>query len=186
MKQFNNLTIILGLLILSLFSLVFPKAGFANEKVNKFGIHILDPSDLQKAQELVNSSGGDWGWVTVVIRDDDMNFDKWQAFMNECRERHLVPLVRIATHLEGTNWIKPILEDSQKWAEFLNRLNWPVKDQYVILFNEPNHAKEWGGEVNPKEYARILLDFSSKFKIQNTKCRARLGSTKWERNNGSF
>jgi len=169
MKQFNNLTIILGLLILSLFSLVFPKAGFANEKVNKFGIHILDPSDLKNAQELVNSSGGDWGWVTVVIRDDDMNFDKWQNFMDECRERHLVPLVRIATHLEGSNWVKPKIEDAANWADFLDRLNWPIKDRNIIFFNEPNHAKEWGGETNPQEYGRILSEFVEKFKIYNLK-----------------
>jgi len=156
------------LVILSFLALIFPKTVFAEEKVNKFGIHVLDPSDLPKAQELVNSSGGDWGWVTVVIRDDDLSFDKWQAFMNECRERHLVPLVRIATHLEGPNWVKPKVEDADKWANFLNSLNWPEKDRYVILFNEPNHTKEWGGEVNPKEYAKILEEFSNKFHSLNT------------------
>jgi len=159
----------ISFLILSFLSLIFPKKILATAEINKFGIHILDPSDLPKAQELVNSSGGDWGWVTVVIRDDDMNQDKWQDFMDECRIRHLIPLVRVATHLEGENWAKPKLEDSQKWAEFLNNLNWPVKDQYVIVFNEPNQAKEWGGEINPKEYAKILSEFNSKFKILNSK-----------------
>jgi hypothetical protein len=132
---------------------------------NKFGIHILEPQDLPKAAELVNSSGGDWGYVTIVIRDDDMNFEKWQDFMDQCREKHLIPLVRIATHLENGIWVKPRIEDAQKWLEFLDRLNWPVKDQYVIIYNEPNQAKEWGGEIKPKEYAKILAEFSSKFKV---------------------
>ncbi|MCL5090619.1 MAG: hypothetical protein M1514_01270, partial [Patescibacteria group bacterium] len=137
------------LYILSFFSLLWPKSALAEEKCNKFGIHILEPNELAKAQELVNSSGGDWGWVTVVIRDDDLNYDKWQGFMDQCRERHLIPLVRIATHTVGSSWIKPTKEDAVKWANFLSSLNWPVEDKYVIVFNEPNHAKEWGGEVNP-------------------------------------
>jgi len=159
------------ILILSLFSLIFPRPIFSSEKINKFGIHILEPNDLSLAQELVNSSGGEWGWVTVVIRDDDMNFDKWQGFMDECREKHLVPLVRMATHLEGENWVKPNPADSEKWANFLGSLNWPTENQYVILFNEPNHAKEWGGEVNPREYSRILSDFSEKLKVKSLKFR---------------
>jgi len=80
-------------LILSFLAIFSQKTVFAVEPINKFGIHILEPYDLPKAQELVNSSGGDWGWVTTVIRDDDMNLDKWQGFMNECRERHLIPIV---------------------------------------------------------------------------------------------
>jgi len=156
-------------LILTLFSLILPQNIWAEEKSNKFGIHILGPADLKKAQELVNSSGGDWGWVTVVIREDDLNRDKWQDFMDQCREKHLIPLVRIATHLENSNWVKPKFEDSQKWADFLSSLNWPVEDQFVIIFNEPNQAKEWGGEVNPKEYSRLLLDFNLKFKVQSAK-----------------
>ncbi|MGI5826691.1 MAG: hypothetical protein ACOX50_04750, partial [Patescibacteria group bacterium] len=88
-------------IILTFFSLIFSGPVFAIEanqenKINKFGIHILETTDLEKARELVNSTGGDWGWVTIVIRDDEMDFDKWQNFMDQCREKHLVPLVRIA------------------------------------------------------------------------------------------
>ncbi len=156
-------------LILSFLALFFPKEVSAQNNINKFGIHILEPTDLPRAQELVNSSGGDWGWVTVVIRDDDMNFDKWQGFMDECRERHLIPIVRIASHLEGENWAKPKVDDANSWVNFLDSLNWPVSNQYVIIFNEPNHAKEWGGEVNPQEYAKILNEFIQKFQISNFK-----------------
>jgi len=155
------------LIILSFFFLFWPKIIFATE--NKFGIHILEPSDIDKAVELVNSSGGDWGYVTIVIRDDDLNFDKWQGFMDECRQKHLIPLVRIATHLKGENWVKPKIEDAEKWSNFLGSLNWPVTDQFVIIFNEPNQAKEWGGEVNPREYARILSGFNEKLKMENEK-----------------
>jgi hypothetical protein len=134
---------------------------------NKFGIHILEPSDLDKAQELVNSTGGDWGWVTVVIREDDLNFDKWQGFFDQCREKHLIPLVRVATRTQGAFWEKPRAEDADRWADFLSSLNWPTQDQYVIIFNEPNHAKEWQGELNPRQYARILAAFAGKLKEKN-------------------
>jgi len=152
--------------IIAFIILIFPPC-LALAAENKFGIHILEPSDLPKAAELVNSSGGDWGYVTIVIRDDDMNFEKWQDFMDKCRETHLVPLIRIATHLENGVWVKPKIEDAQKWLEFFGRLNWPVKNQYVIIFNEPNQAKEWGGVINPREYAHILSDFNEKLKIKN-------------------
>jgi len=143
------------------FFFLFPKNILAGG--NKFGIHILEPTDLPKAAELVNSNGGDWGWVTVVIREDDLNFQKWQDFMNQCREKHLLPIVRLATHQEKDFWTTPSPTDSQKWVNFLNRLNWPTKDQYIIVFNEPNHAKEWGGKISPEQYAKVLAEFAEKF-----------------------
>lgn len=145
------------------------KVGADEPKINKFGIHILQPADLERASELVNSSGGDWGWVTVVIRDDERNPEKWQNFMDEARQSHLIPLVRLATHLEKDIWVKPQKEDAPKWANFLANLNWPVEDRYVIIFNEPNQAKEWGGEVNPGEYAQILEEFARALKAKNEK-----------------
>jgi hypothetical protein len=139
----------------------------AQKTANKFGIHILEPSDLKRASELVNSTGGDWGWVTVVIREDDRDRDKWQAFFDQCRQEHLIPIVRIATKIEGSGWAKPRAEQAREWADFLASLNWPTKDQYVTVFNEPNHAKEWGGELNPREYSRILAEFIARFKEKN-------------------
>jgi len=147
------------------FFFLFPKNILAEG--NKFGIHILEPTDLPKAAELVNSNGGDWGWVTVVIREDDLNFQKWQEFMDFCREKHLVPLVRLATHQEKDFWTAPLPSDSQKWINFLNSLNWPIKDQYIIVFNEPNHAKEWGGKISPEQYAKVLAEFAEKFHQTN-------------------
>lgn len=157
----------LFLLCLSFF--FFSRADYleAQQLTNKFGIHILSPQDLGKAQKLVNSNGGDWGFVTIVIRDDEMDFGKWQNFFDECRERHLIPLVRIATHLEGSNWVKPQNSDIEKWSQFLGNLNWPIKERYVIIYNEPNHAKEWGGEVNPADYAQMLNRAIDQFKQKN-------------------
>lgn len=164
----KKITFLFSFLILSFLNLIIPDIARGQENLNKFGIHILNKEDLEKARELVNSSGGDWGWVTVVIRDDEQDKNYWQDFFDQCREKHLIPLVRIATHLEEDFWVKPKLKDAEKWADFLGDLNWPTKDQYVIVFNEPNHAKEWGGEIDPEEYAKILQNFISKFKVQSS------------------
>src|SRR3989344_5906297 len=64
---------------------------------NKFGIHILFISELDKAKELVNSAGGDWGYVTIPIQATDKDLEKWQKFMDSARENHIIPIIRIAT-----------------------------------------------------------------------------------------
>ncbi|MFH1601918.1 MAG: hypothetical protein ABIB61_03105 [Candidatus Shapirobacteria bacterium] len=128
----------------------------------------MEPGDLPAAQELVNSNGGDWGYVTVVIREDDLDFQKWQNFFDDCRRRHLIPIVRIATYMQSDAfWAKPGLDDLEKWPKFLNSLNWPNKQQIVIIFNEPNHNLEWGGEANPQEYALVLEKLVKLFKEKN-------------------
>lgn len=123
---------------------------------NRFGIHITDKHDLEAAARLVNSNGGDWGYVKFVIREDQMDIARWQAMFDRMRELRLIPIVRIATRVEGSSWIKPLENKAKDWANFLNSLNWITRNRYVVLFNEPNHAKEWGGELKPDEYARML------------------------------
>lgn len=125
---------------------------------NKFGIHLIHPTkdETSPAAELINSSGGDWGYVTVLIESKDKSKDKWQDFFNELRRRHLVPIVRIASSPEGSNWKVPNDGEEEAWADFLNSLNWPVKNRYVTIYNEPNQGQEWGGSVDPASYAKIL------------------------------
>ena len=122
---------------------------------------------MENAVVLVNSNGGDWGYVTVVIQDNDLNKRKWQDFFDQCREKHLIPLVRLATHSEGENWVKPSSVQIVQYSNFLDSLNWPIKTRYIIVFNEPNHTKEWGGQTNPKEYAQILNQAIIIFKQKN-------------------
>ena len=38
---------------------------------NKAGVHILDPSEIDSAARLVNSNGGDWGYLTIPIQPTD-------------------------------------------------------------------------------------------------------------------
>src|SRR4030042_6845122 len=88
---------------------------------NKFGIHLAVASeeDLIDAATLVNSSGGDWGYVTVVIQENDLDQNKWQNVFDKMRELHLIPIVRIATSPQpGGFWRRPDVEDAEKWVNF--------------------------------------------------------------------
>src|SRR3989304_2711614 len=67
---------------------------------NKYGIHILFPEEISEAAHLVNSSGGDWGYVTIPIRASAKNLEKWQKFMDESAKLHLIPLIRIAPDVD--------------------------------------------------------------------------------------
>lgn len=131
---------------------------------NKYGIHIVEPNDIADAARLVNSSGGDWGYVTLVIQEDDRDHDKWQRVFNQMRSLHLQPIVRLATHIQGDSWAKPYTDSAKDWARFLNSLNWPAENRYVVIFNEPNHANEWGKTLDPEDYANVLKEHAQAFK----------------------
>lgn len=131
---------------------------------NPFGIHILNEDDIKDAANLVNSSGGEWGYVTLVIRKDERDTTRWQRIFDELRRSKLIPIVRVATIQQDHGWEKPSFDEIDGWVTFLNSLNWVVKNRYIIVGNEPNHAKEWGGEVKPEEYTDYLATFSKKLK----------------------
>lgn len=136
---------------------------------NKFGIHLAQPdlTDLKKAADLVNSNGGDFGYVTLVMQDNDRDRNKWQEVFDKMRELRIIPIIRLATHPEGAIWPRPQAEQTTEWVNFLDSLNWVIKDRYIVLFNEPNHASEWGGNVDAQNYATIAKTFAQKLKEKN-------------------
>lgn len=123
---------------------------------NKFGIHVFDPGEVEKAAQFANSAGGEWGYVTVPIRANERDLAKWTKLMIDCRRLKLVPILRIASFPSGENWMAPNEYDLVDFANFLNDLPWPTKNRYILVYNEPNHQGEWGGFVYPEEYARVL------------------------------
>lgn len=138
---------------------------------NKIGIHILFPSEVDKASELVNSNGGDWGYVTIPIQAGDKDIKKWQEFMDKSKRLHMIPIVRLATqgdYFQTTTWKKPLDDDIVDFANFLNSLEWPTKNRYIVVFNEVNRADEWQGKADPAEYARILSYAVTVFKSRNS------------------
>lgn len=169
----KKIVIFVVFLILCIFS--FEKSAYAiydplSLNNNKIGVHILFPDELNDATRLVNSSGGDWGYVTIPIQAYDKNLEKWQKFMDECKKLHIIPIIRLATNGDYFNtkvWEKPKMESVLDFANFLNSLEWPTKNRYVVIFNEVNRSDEWGGSSNPKEYAEILSYASTVFKSKN-------------------
>ena len=135
---------------------------------NKVGIHILAPDEIGRAADLINTSGGDWGYVTVPIQPTDRDTEKWQRFMNTARERHLIPIIRITTIPKGGTWSTGQDTDLVDFANFLNELVWPIKNRYIILFNEVNRATEWGGQVNPAKYTQIVKNARIIFQERNS------------------
>ncbi len=160
----------LSVIFLSVFLLIFSTqiidASYDPREVqnNIFGSHIINHSDLADLANVTNVNEGDWGYVTIVISEADRNNTVWQKFMDDCRRLHLIPIVRVATKFDGQNWTIPKTEEIDNWVIFFNSLNWVIENRYIVIGNEPNHAKEWGGQIKPEDYAIYLKTFSERLK----------------------
>jgi hypothetical protein len=153
---------ILFLFVISLYFLLTPSVHAIYDPTtvpnNNFGMHLITPSpdESSPAADIINTTGGDWGYVVVIITESERDTTKWQQFFDDLRRRHLIPIVRIATGAERDYWTRPNESQPQAWADFLDSLNWPIKNRYVTIYNEPNHAKEWGDSTDPASYAKVL------------------------------
>jgi len=142
---------------------------------NKLGVHLLLddgrgtwPMDVWPVHlEYARRAVGEWGYVTQLVRLDDLDPARWQVFMDLCAELHLTPILRLATTYdrEADWWVAPTRDGdgsyrtvAVRYAEFVAALRWPTPNHYVIVGNEPNHGNEWGGRPNPEAYARFLID----------------------------
>ena len=135
---------------------------------NKVGIHILFPGEIQKAARLVNHQGnGAWGYVVIPIQAKDRDRAKWQQFFDECLVNKVIPIIRVATVAEGAHWATPNDYDLVDFANFLDDLQWPVQNRYLIFFNEVNRADEYGGVISPENYADILSNAVNIFKSKS-------------------
>lgn len=150
-----------------LFLLFFLLFSVNAQATNIFGLFLSNTSDIDKAAPIINSTNGDWGYVTVIVRGDLLNHQMWQDFFDKCRILHITPIVRLATIMENNYWKKPEYSDIDAMTSFLNSLNWPQQKQIIILFNEPNHGSEWGGGVDVKNFADITEYTAKKLKSLN-------------------
>lgn len=166
---------ILWLILVVLFFITATKQSFAIEDPkslpnNKVGIHILFPDELSTAAQLVNSNGGDWGYVIIPIQSGDKDLIKWQNFMDQARQLHIIPIIRLATEGDYFNtkvWRKPTYADVLDFANFLNSLDWPTKNRYIVVYNEINRGDEYGGQPDPADYAQLLSYAASVFKSRS-------------------
>lgn len=133
-------------------------------KNNKFGMYIYMEVDdfLDLAQNLVNSNGGEWGYVLVPYNVKDYRDDRWQRFFVRLNEKKLIPIIQL-WDLEKEDDIVQIRES----AKFLDSLPWPIEKRYVSVFNEVNDAKFWYNEINPEYYAQVLDSVITEYKKIN-------------------
>ena len=132
---------------------MFAPVIFAAES-HKLGVHILETEELNEVAKLFP----DGGYITVPVRLDQLDEVKWQKFFDESDKFRFIPIIRFATNHNGKYWERPTKHDIVKFANFFSKLDWHRGELIVIAFNEPNHAPEWGGKVDPENYGQ-RLDF---------------------------
>ena len=135
--------------------------GYQN---NKFGLYIYAEEDyIELAGDLVNSNGGDWGYVLLPINVRDYDGGKWKKIFRKLNEKHLIPILQLwdLSKEDETGQLK-------ECAQFLDSMEWPIKKRFISVFNEPNDSRFWREKANPSEYAEILDKTISIFKNQNS------------------
>lgn len=177
-RRRGNLLILLTIVAVLVLALLTPASRTRLPiplPANKLGVHLLLddgrnrwppavwPEHLRYAAQAV----GEWGFVTQLIRADDLDPAKWQTFMDLCAEYQLTPIIRLATTFDRTNrwWNAPTPDTdgayqtlARQYADFLAELTWPTDLHYIIVGNEPNHGNEWSGTPDANAYAKWLID----------------------------
>jgi hypothetical protein len=143
--------------------------------VNKIGVHLLMDDGRKVWDEAlwwhhISYAGqivGTGGIVIQVIRQDDLDRDKWQYFMDSCLELDMLPVLRLATTVDREKgvWRVPQADAdgryhtvAAQYADFVASLDWRGMTPQVIILNEPNNGIEWGGKPDAAAYARLFVD----------------------------
>lgn len=134
------------------------------EKNNKFGLYIYAEylDYLEIAQNLVNSNGGEWGYVLIPYNVKDRDTKKWEEVFSRLNQKKLIPVIQL--------WdvdVSMYKSQTKNSAQFLNKLVWPIRPKYISVYNEVNDSNFWYGYVDPKEYAEILNYTIDTFKQEN-------------------
>lgn len=139
---------------------------------NFFGIHtMIYPEDDMKqhmdwAEHLIGKGGFVKERFEPITRNTKGPASQWIAFLMECYERDLIPVVKIGGAFEGHRWAGPEATGPNDYSELAAAVKrvfeqLPLKKGvpiYVEVFNEPNLRFEWGGNMpNPREYGHLLV-----------------------------
>lgn len=138
--------------------------GYQN---NKVGVYIY--AEVREFTELAafmaNSNGGEWGYVLVPYNVKDRDEDRWGKLFANLKEYKLIPIIQL--HDGHNKDFELAKEEIQEAAEFLNALEWPIKNRYITVFNEMNDEKFYGGNIDPEGYAKVLNFAIDTFKSKN-------------------
>ena len=134
-----------------------------------FGMHTFvqdrcDESYIRTQLDRVQQVSGPGAYVKQLFHNITPNSQGpsgcWVYFVNQCYDRSLVPVVRLATTYGDGTWSRPTPYDA--YAQAFERVvaGLPRRDGfklYVEIGNEPNLNMEWGGAANGAEYGRFLV-----------------------------
>jgi hypothetical protein len=131
---------------------------------NKFGLYIYAERQdfFEIASNLVNSNGGEWGYVLIPYNVKDRDSKRWKRVFSDLNRLKLIPVIQL--------WdvdLNDYKSQTKEAAKFLNKFDWPIKYLYISAYNEMNDKKFWYGKIDPKEYARILDFTIQEFKNVN-------------------
>lgn len=132
------------------------------------GIHILNVDEIKQFRQVFTDE--EWRHVTIPLTLNDLNKKKeWQEFFDSAYEQKIIPIVRLSTRFdpELNAWVIPNKKDITELASFLGQLDWHQDKKYIIVFNEVNHANEWGATLDPASYAEVLKFTSNWFRTEN-------------------
>ena len=128
--------------------------------VDSIGIHILHPQEISQVRQLFseqNTNKHTPVYVTIPYSlADTKKAEDWQLFFKQSKEVNVIPIVRLTTAFEKNTWKVPSRSDVVLLLDSLDKMEWPQPERHIIVFNEVNHAKEWGGQISPRTYASIL------------------------------
>lgn len=132
------------------------------------GIHLLHPDEIKQFRQVFPDD--QWRYVTIPLTLNDLQRHKqWQEFFDLAYSQKVTPIVRLATRFDSelNAWQIPSKKDIIDLVTFLSSLDWHQAQRHVIVFNEVNHANEWGGQLDPAAYARTLRFTSNWLKTES-------------------
>jgi len=154
-------------LCLFVFSLAFLPRQIQAANSQVLGMHILHPGEIEDVRRVYADEA--WRYVTIPVTLDDLvKRSEWQKFFDQAAALRLIPIVRLNTRYDPLldAWAIPSRRDITDLARFLSSLNWHQDEKIIIVFNEVNHAKEWGGKIDPLLYTSILRFTSDWFRSE--------------------
>jgi len=134
------------------------------EPNNKFGLYIYAERQdfFEIASKIVNSSGGEWGYVLIPYNVKDRDFKRWSRVFDDLTRLKLIPVIQL--------WdvtLDKYKSETIGSAKFLDRFDWPTKYRYISVYKKPNDKHFWYGKVDPEGYVEILDFTIDTFRKQN-------------------
>jgi hypothetical protein len=154
---------ILAIFVLTALFFTLGSSSVAASEGQVLGMHIMNIDELDPVNRFFadlskpDQEKTEWRYVTVPLTLDDLDKStEWQRFFDRAKQDNIQPIVRLATRAEGANWKVPNRKELVEMVNFLHKLQWPTDQKIIIVFNEVNHAREWGGTIDPVSYLDVL------------------------------